>query len=57
MCNKIMMEEDIGIFSIPYDRIDTFKELLVEFYETGNSDKIKAFFRAECLLLNPEHGK
>lgn len=55
MCNKIMMENDIGIFSIPYDEIDHFKELLVEFYETDNSDKIKDFFRSKCLLLNPEY--
>ena len=29
MCNKIMMENDIGIFSVPYDEIDRFKELLL----------------------------
>ena len=55
MCNKIMMENDIGIFSVPYDEIDHFKELLVEFYETDNSDKIKDFFRSKCLLLNPSY--
>lgn len=57
MCNKVMMENDIGIFSVPYNRIDTFKELLVDFYETNNSEKIKNFFRTECLLLNPEYGQ
>ena len=55
MCNKIMMENDIGIFSVPYDEIDHFKELLVEFYETDNPDKIKDFFRSKCLLLNPSY--
>jgi prophage maintenance system killer protein len=55
MCNKIMMENDIGIFSVPYEEIDHFKELLVEFCETDNSDKIKDFFRSKCLLLNPEY--
>lgn len=55
ICNKIMMENDIGIFSIPYDEIDHFKELLVGFYETNDSGKIKAFFRSKCLLLNPEY--
>ncbi len=54
MCNKIMMEDDIGIFSVPYDDIDTFKALLVDFYETNSSEKIKNFFRKKCLLLNPE---
>ena len=49
-----MMQNDIGIFSIPYDEIDTFKMLLVEFYETNDSTKIKSFFREKCLLLNPK---
>lgn len=53
MCNKLLMESDTGILSIPYDQIDRFKELLVDYYETNNSDEIKAFFRASCLLLNP----
>ena len=52
MCNKIMMQNDIGIFSIPYDEIDAFKMLLVEFYESNDSTKIKSFFREKCLLLN-----
>lgn len=45
MCNKIMMQNDIGIFSIPYDDIDMFKKLLVDFYETNESYEIKDFFR------------
>jgi len=55
MCNKILMENDIGIFSVPYNQIGKFKELLVDYYETDNSDKIKDFFKKECLLLNPEY--
>lgn len=57
MCNKIMMQYDVGILSIPYDRIDEFKELLVDFYETNNSEKLKGFLRNKCLLLNPEYKK
>ena len=57
MCNKIMMQSDVGIFSVPYDEIDRFKELLVDYYETNNSEKIKTFFREKCLLLNPEYTK
>lgn len=53
MCNKVMMENDLGIFSVPYDEIDNFKELLVDFYETDDSKKIKTFFKEKCLLLNP----
>lgn len=54
MCNKVMMENDIGILSIPYDKIDQFKELLVDFYETKDSERIKTFLKESCLLLNPE---
>ncbi len=53
MCNKIMMQNDLGIFSVPYDQIDTFKELLVGFYESNNAESLKQFFREKCLLLNP----
>ena len=52
LCNKIMMENDLGIFSIPYDRIDAFSYKLIDFYETGESGEIKHFFKNECLLLN-----
>lgn len=55
VCNKIMMENDAGIFSIPYDEIDAFKELLVEFYATNDVSGLKDFFRDKCLLLNPDH--
>lgn len=55
MCNKILMQYDIGIFSVPYDEIDTFKELLVSFYESNDSTELKTFFKSKCLLLNPEY--
>ncbi|MBR1743736.1 MAG: Fic family protein, partial [Lachnospiraceae bacterium] len=41
MCNKMLMQEDIGILSIPYKLIDYFKELLVKFYESNNNQKLK----------------
>ncbi len=53
MCNKVLIENDLGIFSIPYDKIGEFKELLVDFYETDDNDKIKEFFRAYCIIPNP----
>lgn len=55
MCNKIMMENDIGILSIPYDEIDHFKELLVDYYETGDTTSLKGFLREKCLLLSPTY--
>ena len=55
IANKILMQNDIGILSIPYDRIDRFKELFVSFYETDYSKELKDFFKRECLLLNPDY--
>ena len=37
--------------------IDRFKELLIGFYETNDSTKIKIFFRKKCLLVNPAYVK
>ena len=55
ICNKILMENDIGILSIPYDKISDFKELLVDYYETDNNKKLKEFFKEQCILFNPEY--
>ena len=52
MCNKVLMENDIGVLSIPYDKIDAFKELLVAYYETNDSAELKQFFREYCLLFS-----
>ena len=54
MCNKVLIENDIGIFSIPYKEIGTFKELLVDFYESNDNKTIKEFFTDKCIILNPE---
>lgn len=55
MCNKILMENDIGILSIPYEKIGQFKELLVNFYESNNQTMLKTFLKESCLMLNPEY--
>lgn len=55
MCNKILMENDIGILSIPYEKIGQFKELLVNFYESNNQTMLKAFLKESCMMLNPEY--
>lgn len=57
MCNKVMMENDIGILSVPYDKIGEFKEKLVKFYESGNYITMKSFLSDNCLLLNPQYKK
>ena len=55
ICNKILMDHDIGILSIPYEKIDDFKQKLVSFYESGDPSKLKTFFRETSLLLNPTY--
>ena len=50
MCNKILMQNDIGILSIPYDEIAKFKELLVDFYETSKDEKIISFLMDKCIM-------
>ena len=52
MCNKMMMQYDLGIFSVPYDRIDDFSGMLIDMYVSGDTSAIKDFFTKECLLLN-----
>lgn len=57
ICNKILMENDIGIMSVPYERLDVFKEKLIKFYETNDSTDLKNFFKEECLTLVREYDK
>lgn len=49
MANKILIESGVGILSIPVSKVAVFKELLVEFYETDEPDKLKDFLRTECI--------
>lgn len=49
MANKILIESGIGILAIPVDDVAEFKRLLIEFYETGNSDSIKDFLKSKCI--------
>ncbi len=49
--NKILMENNKGILSIPYEKLDEFKHKLIEFYETNDNSILKNFLRADCLLL------
>ena len=43
MCNKIMMEDDIGVFSIPYKQIV--------------QTRLRTFSGKKCLLLNPGYAQ
>lgn len=47
--NKILIENNIGIFQIPIEKLETFKELLVKFYETNDDKKIIEFMQNFCI--------
>lgn len=47
--NKEMIANGQGIISIPVEMIRQFTPLLVEFYETGEADKIKEFIYNNCI--------
>ncbi|MBD5135888.1 MAG: fic family toxin-antitoxin system, toxin component [Lachnospiraceae bacterium] len=49
MANKVLIENDIGIFQIPIEKLEEFKEMLIEFYETGNDVKIIGFMKEYCI--------
>lgn len=49
MANKILIENDIGIFQIPIEKLEEFKGMLIEFYETGEDSEIISFMKAFCI--------
>lgn len=49
IANKILIENNIGIFQIPANRVDEFRKLLVKFYETNNDTKIISFMKKYCI--------
>lgn len=48
--NKILIENDKGIFQIPIIYLETFKSLLLKYYETGNDADILSFMRESCII-------
>lgn len=49
MANKVLIENNIGIFQIPIEKLEEFKGILIEYYETGNDTKIINFMREYCI--------
>ena len=49
MANKILIENDIGIFQINIADQEDFKALLVQFYKSGNDTKIIEFMKKKCI--------
>lgn len=49
MANKILIQNNIGIFQIPIEKLETFKEMLIQFYESGNDRKLISFMKEYCI--------
>lgn len=49
IANKVLIENNTGIFQIPIERLEIFKTLLIEFYETDNDEKIISFMKEFCI--------
>ena len=49
IANKILIQNDVGIFQIPIDRLEEFKTLLLAFYESDNDKAIVDFMQTCCI--------
>lgn len=49
MANKILIENNVGIFQVPIDKLEEFKTLLIDFYETGSDEEIIQFMTENCV--------
>lgn len=49
MANKVLIENNIGIFQIPIEKLEEFKTILINYYETGNDIIIIDFMQEYCI--------
>ena len=49
IANKVLIQNDVGIFQIPIEKLEEFKGLLLEFYKTGEEQKIIGFMKEYCI--------
>ena len=49
MSNKILIENNIGIFQINIADLEDFKSILVQFYESGDDTEIIEFMKKKCV--------
>ena len=49
IANKVLIENDIGIFQIPIEKLEQFKILLIRFYETADDTAIIDFMKEFCI--------
>lgn len=49
MANKVLVENNIGIFQIPIEKLEEFKMMLIDFYESAYDEKIIEFMKNYCI--------
>lgn len=49
IANKVLIEENVGIFQIPIEKLEQFKMLLIGFYETADDTAIIDFMKEFCI--------
>lgn len=49
IANKVLVQNNIGIFQIPIEKLEQFKILLIEFYETADDTSIIDFMKDFCV--------
>lgn len=49
ICNKILIENGKGIFSVPVELDGKFKTMLVKYYETNNMEELKNWCFENCI--------
>lgn len=47
--NQVMIQNGCGVISVPIEKQDRFKELLVRFYETNDMSTLKTFVYDDCI--------
>lgn len=50
MANKILIENNIGVFQIPIEYMNKFKDTLLRFYESNNDEEIINFMKRKCIV-------
>lgn len=49
IANKVLIENNVGIFQIPIERLEDFKSELLHFYETGDDVSLIDFMLKYCI--------
>lgn len=49
MANKILIENNIGILSVPVECLNGFRDNLISYYETGIDSTLKNFLKHKCI--------